>query len=300
MKPMGGSEILYNNFCNYVGPYWPNNLNLIMSTCEHSQIQPHKINVLWQHLSYDQKNVQLLHSQNFLDSLQHIVFVSNWQYDAFKSIFNIHNKNNHVIKNAIVRLPFIEKPKEKLKIIYTSMPNRGLSVLLDSFDIMNRNDVELVIYSSNIIYGKEYFKGVNDEKLFHRCKTNKNITYRGYSLNSAIRKELQKSHIFAYPSIFQETSCLSAIEAGAAGCRIVTTNYGALPETCDRFAEYVEYDSDYSKLSYNFAEKLNRVVDNYWKECYDLEKQSNWFNENYCWQNKKMEWIKLIGKICEK
>ena len=49
-------------------------------------------------------------------------------------------------------------------------------------------------------------------------------------------------HIFAYPSIWHETSCIAAIEAMAAGCEIVTTNLGALYETCSPFGRFINFD----------------------------------------------------------
>lgn len=297
MKPQGGTELLYNNLIKYNGVDWQQNVNLLVSICSELLINTSKINVLWQHLYTDQMNTFEMQNPKFVNSIQHYVYVSNWQLDQFKIKYNIEDCSNTVIKNAIQPIEFINKPTDKLRLIYTSMPNRGLEVLLNAFEILNRNDVELVIYSSNIIYGKGYNTSVaaQYDKLFHRCKTMKNVIYKGYAMNQAVRKAVQSAHIFAYPSIFPETSCLSAIEAGAAGCKIVTTNYGALPETCDKWATYVDYTTDHTQLACNFAEVLNYEIDNYYNACYNT--QSNWFNDHYSWPNRTNEWTDFFKRI---
>lgn len=298
MKPLGGTEILYNNLVKYVGLSWQKKANLIVSACHSHLINPNKINVVWQHLAYDQAAIiGMAYPKQFIDKIQHFVYVSNWQLNEFKKRFEIYNSNNHVIHNAIDPIEFIEKPKDKIRLIYTSTPNRGLEILLNAFDILNRKDVELVVYSSNIIYGKEYAKTNNHEYLFHRCRMNRNIKYMGYALNNVIRKALQSSHILSYPSIYEETSCLAAIEAGAAGCKIVTTNLGALPETCQKYATYVDYKygDDLKDLSERYAEVLNSAIDNYTSDF--AKPQSDYFNNYYSWQNRKTEWINFLENI---
>jgi glycosyltransferase involved in cell wall biosynthesis len=299
MKPSGGTELLYNNLIKHVGKDWLKDTNLVVSICNSQFVNPNQTNVLWQHLSYDQYNMQLMNDINFVNSIQHFVYVSEWQLNEYQKRFPISQANNHVIRNAIEPIEFKEKPKNKIKLIYTSMPNRGLEVLLDAFEIMDRNDVELTIYSSTIIYGKDY-RDDKAQALFNRAKTMKNVIYKGYAMNAAVRKALQEHHILAYPSIFEETSCLAAIEAGAAGCKIVTTNYGALPETCSDWATHIDYTDNKKELAGKYAEVLNKTIDNYWDECYNIENQSNWFNTTYSWQNRAIEWKSFLDKICVK
>lgn len=299
MKPNGGTEILYNNLLKYVNNDWQETANLILSRCDPSLIIPNKTNIVWQHVMTDQGVTMGMNYPEFIDNIDHFVYVSNWQLNKFKENFNIEHCNNYVIRNAIPEIEFIKKPTDKLRLIYTSMPFRGLDILLDAFSLIKNNDIELHIYSSNIIYGNNYSVNVGNafDQLFHRCKTMKNVVYKGYAMNKAVHKAVQQAHILAYPSIFEETSCLAAIEAGAAGCKIVTTDYGALKETCGDWASYIEFTPNRRELVQNYAELLQKEIDNYSPECYNI--QSNWFNEQYSWNHRANEWNTFFNKICK-
>ena len=301
MKPLGGTEILYNGFLKHVGDYWKNDTNIILSTCDPQLLEQSKNNLIWQHISYDQRNAQMMNDTNFIDMVDYFVYVSNWQLEQYKQRFPIDTCKNFVLKNAIEPIDFVEKPTDKIRLIYTSMPFRGLDVLLDAFDLINNDDIELVIYSSNVIYGTSYSNAVGHHynALFNRCKTTKNISYKGYAMNKAVKKAVQAAHILAYPSTFEETSCLAAIEAGAAGCKIVTTDLGALPETCDNWATYVPFTTNRQELVHNYAETLKKEIDNYSTSCYNSKEQSDWFNDQYSWINRANEWHTLLRGINE-
>ena len=194
MKPRGGTELLISNLYKYLGTDWQEIVNLVPSFCDPKVLNPKKINIIWQHLSYDQRNVAMMSNPNFIDKVDGFVYVSNWQLDQFSTRFPIQAARNYVIKNAIDSIEYQKKPDGKIRLIYTSMPNRGLSILLDVFDQISSNDIELIVYSSNIIYGKTY----TDQsvlQLLHRCELHPNIIYNGYGTNKAVRRALQYSHI---------------------------------------------------------------------------------------------------------
>ncbi len=303
MKPQGGTEILYNNLVKYVGLDWNQHINLIVSTCKPEFIDPNRMNIVWQHLAYDQPNIIGMAYPEFIQQIQHFVYVSEWQKREFECRFATNLSQNHVIRNAIDPIEFKERPQDKIRLIYTSTPNRGLRVLLDAWKILNRSDVELIVYSSDVIYGTGYAaqRAREHAELFHRCKTTPGIIYKGFATNKAVRQALQSADILAYPSIYEETSCLAAIEAGAAGCRIVTTNLGALPETCDNWARFVDYSygDDLDLLAEKYAQVLDEEIDLVKKNSYNLKEQSLWFNNQYSWERRAQEWKEFFKKCVE-
>jgi glycosyltransferase involved in cell wall biosynthesis len=300
--PMGGTEILKNGLYKHTKISEYNDINIMLSTPTMKNIKFTKKNILWQHLSYDDPSLGLMKDTTFLNSIQAFVYVSNWQYEKYRYIHQIPTKNAFIIKNATEPIEFLAKEKnEKIKLIYTSTPFRGLDILLSAFELLDRDDVELDVYSSTIIYGKDYEKhhvGLWD-KIIEKAKSTKNVNYYGYASNEKIKKALQQAHIFAYPSTFEETCCLAMIEAGAAGCKMVTTNLGALYETGSEFATMIPIQSNIDVLIKNYAKVLNQEIDNYWstKNQNMIKQQSDFYNTNYSWSNKSQQWNSLFNYL---
>jgi len=311
MNPRGGTEILKEQLIAQLEPGSIDGINLIGSICHPSLVEKDKTNILWQHLSYDQPNVQYMKDRKFVDSIDYFIYVSSWQYNKFREHFNIPEYKSFVIKNATQPFEIIPKPnltlpvipQNKIKLLYTSTPWRGLTILIRAIDILNktRDDFEIDIYSSTKIYGSQFEENEKGkfDALFDKCKNTKNVNYLGYADNSTIRKALTTSHIYAYPSIFEETSCLAVIEAMSAGCHVVTTNYGALPETCGEFATMIEFDSSGQNLIERYADTLNSVIDNYKNNLYkeDLEMQIQYYNKYYSWNTRIQEWINFLNYV---
>ena len=223
---------------------------------------------------------------------------------TYKAVIWLGVSSESLDIERIQNIDIVEKQKDnKIKLLYTSTPWRGLAVLIKSIEILNktREDFEVDIYSSTKIYGSKFDENEKDkfEVLFDKCKNTPNVNYLGYADNDSVRAAVQKAHIYAYPSIFEETSCLAVIEAMSAGCHVVTTNYGALPETCGEFATMIEFDSSGQNLIERYAETLNSVIDNYKNNLYkdDLEMQIKYYNKNYSWETRIQEWKNFLNYV---
>lgn len=293
MQARGGTEILYDRLAASIDL---TGINLIKSTASHQLIDPSKINVLWEHLSYDQPGVQALKDESLVARLDAIVFVSHWQHDKFRKCFPIPGNKCYVIQNATEWAEPHVKPS-KMRLIYTSTPWRGLKVLADVWERLGRDDVELMVYSGTKIYGQEFYDREDSKfaPIYDRLEK-LGVTRIDYASNEVIREALKSAHILAYPNTWEETSCLAAIEALAAGCKVVTTSYGALPETCGVFADYIPASAN---MVDRYAALLNRAIDTFWEDetQFKLLDQVDHYNRYWTWDHRFKQWNNFFKEI---
>jgi len=294
----GGSENQLRFLLKYLPEESFKDINLILNNAHYDLIEKDRINVLWMHHFVNQKEAKNLGSKEFVDKLDWIVFNSNWNFEKFVYQFNIPESKSVVIKNAIETIDLKEKPKDKINLVYHTTPWRGLVHLIKIFKKLNLKNVELNVCSSTIIYGKKFDSviGKQYENLFDECKNTQNVNYLGYMPNDEIIKLLKKMHIFTHPSIWPETSCIAAIESMAAGCEVVTTNLGALYETCSPFGTFVNFDRDFSNLEKRFSKVLKSSIENFWSPSNQkkLSIQSEAINMLYSWSVRANEWKKFF------
>ena len=276
-------------------------INLILNSTNHDLIERDKINVLWVHHFVNQKEIQNLGSKDYVDKLDWIVFNSNWNFEKYVYQFKIPESKSIVIRNAIEKIDFEKKPKDKISLIYHTTPWRGLVHLLKVFKNLNLENVELNVCSSTIIYGKKFDDqlGKKYENIFNECKNTKNVNYSGFLENKKIIELLKNMHIFSHPSIWPETSCISAIEAMASGCEVVTTYLGALYETCSPFATFVGFDRNFDNLEKRYSKALLKSIKNYWsnENQNKLKLQSEVINATYSWDVRSVEWKNFFNEI---
>ena len=275
-------------------------INLILNNANHNLVEKNKINVLWMHHFVNQKEAANLASEDFVNKIDWIVYNSNWNFEKHVYQFKVPENKCLVIKNAIEKIDFNEKPKNKINLIYHTTPWRGLVHLLKIFKKLNLNDVELNVCSSTLIYGKKFdsILGKNYRELFDECKNTKNVNYYGFLDNNKIIELLKKIHIFSYPSVWHETSCIAAIEAMAAGCEVVTTNLGALFETCSPFGTFVNFDRNFNNLEKKYSEILLNSIRNFWSDENQkkLRLQSETINATYSWDTRSAEWKSFFNE----
>ena len=297
-ESFGGSENQFRLLLKNLNDKDFKDINLILNNSSYDLIEKDKINILWMHHFVNQKEAKNLGSEDFVNKLDWIVYNSSWNFEKHIYQFKIPESKCIVIKNAIDKIDFEEKPKNKINLIYHTTPWRGLANLLKIFKGLSLENVELNICSSTEIYGKKFDNalGKSYENLFDECKNTKNVNYLGYINNKEIIKLLKKMHIFTHPSIWPETSCIAAIESMAAGCEVVTTNLGALYETCSPFGTFVNFDRNFNNLEKKYAKVLSKSIKNYWSEENQskLRLQRETINLTYSWDARALEWINFF------
>jgi UDP-glucose:(glucosyl)LPS alpha-1,2-glucosyltransferase len=301
MKPLGGTELQYALLHKYVDKKLLNNFQITTSVPEKIPLAKDKINILWEQNSYDQPNIQpWMKDPSNHSKYDWYVFNSHWCAEKYRMFFKLPADKCTVIKNAIEHFPErkVYKKGDPIKLIFHPTPWRGLNVMLGAMQLIKNKNVTLDVYSSTEVYGTS-FKKANDkiyQPLYKQAKKLPNVNYIGYKPNEQIVKNITQYQIFAYPNIWEETSCISAIEAMAAGLHMVTTNYGALYETCSEWPVYVQYSDNYKRLAEAFAYAIDSLTSFLHEEgCQNhLQSQANFYKKFYDWQGRKEDWTNFL------
>ena len=300
----GGSENQLRLLFEYVPDEYFKGINLILNNANPSLIDKDRLNIIWMQHFVNQEEAKNLGSKEFIDQIDYIVFNSHWNFEKFQYQFKIPEDKSIVIRNAVKKISFHEKPKDKINLIYHTTPWRGLTHLVKIFKDLNLKNVELNVCSSTTIYGKKFSKKYEEKykSIFDECRNSDNINYLGYLDNTKIIDLLKKMHIYSFPSIWPETSCISAIESMAAGCNIVTTSLGALYETCSPFGKFITFDRNFENLENKFKIKLVECIENYWSNENQelLNLQIDTINKTYSWNERSKEWINFLKQFNKK
>ena len=308
MEPKGGTELQFEELKKRLPEHYWEKINITTSVPEKTPIQKGRLNILWIKNYNDQPNVKPW----FEKPENHIkydwyIFNSHWTFEKYRLYFNVPTSRCRVIKNALPTRQWLQKAIYKkdqpLRLIHCSTPWRGLNVLLTAMHYVKHRDIQLDVYSSTQLYGDE-FKKMNDkhyEPLYEHARKMDNVNYLGYSPNKSLITAMQDTHIFAYPSIWEETCCISALEAMAAGNIPLVTNFGALPETCGDYGFYVPYDTNPQTLAREYAahlEYIKRILPTEAMQ-QQIENQRQHFIHFYSWDQRIKEWIAFLNNALQ-
>ncbi len=300
-NPKGGTELQFNYLEEYVDKKLLNQVQITTSVPEKIPLHPTKVNILWQKNSYDQPNL----APWFQDKSNHhkydwYVFNSHWTFEKFRMLFDLPLEKCLVIKNGIDKIQKA-KPYEKdkpIKIIHQNTPWRGLSVLLGAMQLVKNPLITLDVYSSTEVYGKDFMEKNDDnyKELYEQAKQLPNVNYIGYKPNSYIKDNMHKYNMYAYPSIFEETSCISLLECMAGGLYCVTTNLGALFETGAEFPMYIPYDNNHRRLAMKFASAIDASANILHEPMIHkhIETQADYVNAYYNWNKIGTSWTRFL------
>ena len=233
-KANGGTEIAKRKLAELLDPELLSNFQIICSRPRDLDME--KIRIFWCHDLPEDPESQKFQDKQFQDNFHKYVFISNWQYQRYQLIHRIpYDNKSIVLESGIDPAPssaLIKPNDSKIHLVYTSTPQRGLEILIPVFKHLAKKypELHLHVYSSFKIYGWDD-ADKSFEPLYNEVINHPQMTYHGFVPNDKLREELNGYHIFAYPSIWLETSCRAMLESMSAGLLCVHPNYGALSET---------------------------------------------------------------------
>ena len=264
----------------------------------------HPYKILWAHHAYDQPVfVDFDHN-----TVNHIVSPSQWNRDQLVKYHNIPEHKISVIPNGVADM-FSYSDKKTKTMIYTSIPYKGLEVLSIVIQKIHQRhpDAKFKIFSSMSLYGPS-----NDIflDLYDHLKTFPYVEYSQAVDQEELVPHYQEAAFFIHPNIWEETFCVSMVEAMKSGAYPIITNIGALAEVAgENNASIVPIDGTPTSKGYqvtedfmnNFADACCLALDYYDKEQEYYHKVSkiisDQVSEKYNWKTIAEQWKTLISNI---
>jgi len=263
------------------------------------EIDPHKKSILLVSCMPDAPEVQKLKDSGWKEYSK-IVFASHWLQEQFYLYMGIPYSKGTVMYDSIDPIPDHEKsnPEDgKLKLIYFLPPERGLDYLFVVYnELSNQHDnLELDVYCDIDRKHDDY------KDLANVINNHPKINYRGVVSNDKIREQLQETHIFAYPNVYQETSCIALIEALSAGCYCIHPGLGALKETSLGLTQMYSFQDDRQKHIDTFYVELKKAILLH-NHSYDYVKANTETTKaiadyKYDWAIREGQWNKLFEQV---
>ena len=193
-----------------------------------------KLKLLWVH------DTHALGATNaLLLKADRILALSEWHKQNLINTHTIHPEHLITTRNGIDSSLFNKKiTRNKFKCINSSSPDRSWPVLLKIWKTIKERvpkaELHLMYGFSNWEKLAPHYPGqaelIQNLKIQIKELESFGVVYHGRISQEKLVEEFE-SGCWIYPTWFSETSCISAMEAQAAGCRIITSSIAALNET---------------------------------------------------------------------
>jgi glycosyltransferase involved in cell wall biosynthesis len=321
----GGTEIAKRTLGALIDPELQKHFQVVSSRVR--ELDETKIRIFWAHDLPEDPESEKFKDQKFKDAFHQFVFISNWQYDRYQLVHGFPYDERSIVletgvdfsvEEKIVAVPYVkEKCDEQLtRVVYTSTPQRGLHLLVPAFESIaaKHPNAHLDVFSSFKIYGWED-RDKQFEPLYDQIRKHPQMTYHGFVPNRTLRDHLKKSHVFAYPSIWLETSCRALIEAAAMGLVCIHPNFGALADTSAGYTEMYQGDfANQGRHAKIMADQLDRVLcdfdrgnQSYYFDVEDerdrymrLARQSTYVKDRFDIDKIKVKWENMLRGLLER
>ncbi|MEM7344607.1 MAG: tetratricopeptide repeat protein [Chloroflexota bacterium] len=273
-------------------------------------VDPQTRLILWTQHAHDQGDIQTLQEPETRNAWDEIVFVSDWQKQQYITRFDLDPEHCTTLRNAISPAfgtvppaPILAQKLNPPTLIYTSTPFRGLDRLLDAFPHIRAviPQVQLKIFSSLKVYQRADIDA-QFQHLYQRAASMEGVDYIGSIPQPELAKELSQATMLAYPNTYAETSCIAVMEAMASGCVVVTSDLGALPETCAGFGQLIPFELTSDQYLTRFVQTVVAVLKQMLGPERDLveqhlQRQVGYVNQQYRWAARAQAWLNWLETV---
>lgn len=221
----------------------------------------------WTEDSFDQVNTFGLGDPRVIGVIDAFFAVSAWHAATLCAHSGFPLEKAWVIRNG-VHLPYFagQETRERKRLIYSSAPYRGLALVPDLYSQLRKRHPEMTlhVFSGFDVYQGESGCQERTLKQFQAVKRRlaelPGCVLHGNVRQKELAREFMKSAILFYPNTFAETSCITAIEAQAAGCAVVTSDDGALKETVGEAGVLIKGRPDSAEYQKEFLAACDKIL----------------------------------------
>lgn len=193
--------------------------------------------------------------ERWLHRFDRVLCLSKWHAGFFASCYpTLHPDKIIVTRNGIDPGRFSKEVPKLNHMVFSSSPNRGLELLLANFREIRAHipDAELHIY-----YGFDTWetmaRAANNapelaeiaryKALIAIAESRGGVFFHGRQPQPVLADAFLRAKVWGYLTTFPETSCISAMEAMAAGCLPICSRVAALGETVGERGVMIDNDS---------------------------------------------------------
>lgn len=251
--------------------------------------------------------------EGWLWKFDRILCLSEWHRGFFLHTYpTVHEDQVLVTRNGIDPERFLAPqgmPRKRNLMVFSSSPNRGLPVLLWNFREIRRRvpDAELEIY-----YGFDTWEtmarksGAQDQleeiaryrAMIREAEREHGgaVRWRGKQPQNVLADAFLRAKVWGYLTDFPETSCISAMEAMAAGCAPVCSRWAALEETVGRHGILIDNVPGSGR---RFVEEVCRMMTDEPARAAIGEEARRYALNNLSWASLASAWVEMFRRVHE-
>ena len=219
--------------------------------------------------------------EKYKEHIDGCICLTEWHKSLFENLYpNLKNKI-FIINNGIHPELFqVKNVKKNNKFIYSSCSERGLYILLQLWPSILENlpDAELVISS--------YYPFPNtdeDIKMKEIIDKNDSITHLGKLTPSELYHQMSSAEYWLFPSIFPETSCITALEMLMSQVICIYYPLAGLQNTLGEYGIRTSPNNE-----------LDTLLSITMKQKSELKIKGKQYAESCSWENRAKEWGRLL------